>query len=223
MKTDIVQSPDPVVLVGGGACESAVLAAAVAGAGCVVAADGGAARVLDLGRMPDAVYGDLDSLSAAAQAALAPGVLRPVAEQDSTDFDKCLRHISAPLVLGYGFLGARLDHELAALNVLARRAAQPCVLVGAEDVVCLCPPRLAFEVPVGARVSLFPMAPVTGRSAGLRWPIDGLAFAPAAMSGTSNAATGPVRLEMDAPGMLLILPVSALAVLTAAVLAAPRW
>ena len=44
------------------------------------------------------------------QTQLAPGVLRPITEQDSTDFEKCLRRISAPEILGFGFLGARVDH-----------------------------------------------------------------------------------------------------------------
>jgi thiamine pyrophosphokinase len=51
------------------------------------------------------------------------------------------------------------------------------------------------------------MAPVTGRSTGLEWPIDGLAFAPAGLIGTSNRATArTVHLDMDGPGMLVILP-----------------
>ena len=55
------------------------------------------------------------------------------------------------------------------------------------------------------------MGPVRGRSEGLRWPIDGLAFDPTGRIGTSNAATGGVvRLGFDAPRMLVILPVDLL-------------
>ncbi len=54
------------------------------------------------------------------------------------------------------------------------------------------------------------MAPVTGQSEGLRWPIDGLAFAPNGRVGTSNAVTGPVALRFDGDGMLVILPRTAL-------------
>jgi thiamine pyrophosphokinase len=76
----------------------------------------------------------------------------------------------------------------------------------------------------GDRFSLFPMAPVTGRSAGLEWPIDGLAFAPSLRGGTSNRVTGPVRLEMDSPGMLVIVPRARLAQALAARLASiPGW
>ncbi|WP_422826519.1 thiamine diphosphokinase [Thalassococcus sp. BH17M4-6] len=178
----------------------------------VVAADGAADLLVDAGVRPDAVIGDMDSIRPETRAALPKDVLHEITEQDSTDFDKCLRNIAAPLVLGLGFLGARVDHELAALTVLARRADRRCVLVGEEDVILLCPPEFTIDLPEGCRVSLFPLGPVTGRSEGLRWPIDGLEFAPALRGGTSNMATGgQVRLRMDAPLMLLILPRSLLA------------
>ena len=51
------------------------------------------------------------------------------------------------------------------------------------------------------------MGPVKGTSTGLRWPIDGLDFAPDGMIGTSNEVTGPLHLTCDAPRMLVILPV----------------
>ena len=63
-----------------------------------------------------------------------------------------------------------------------------------------------MELPAGTRVSLFPMAPVTGLpSEGLRWPLDGLAFAPDARVGTSNQALGgSLRLRFDRRRMLVI-------------------
>lgn len=209
------------ILVGGGEVDQTVLSAALPSARKVVAADGGAAHVLALGRMPDAVYGDMDSLPPEVQAQLDEGVLRPIDEQNSTDFDKCLRHIDSPLILGYGFLGHRLDHQLAAMTVLTQRADRRCVLIGAEDVALLCPPVLALDLPVGMRLSLFPMAQASGRSEGLRWPIADLGFSPAGTIGTSNEVCGPVRLEMDAPTMLLILPAGALGALIAGLADAP--
>ncbi len=224
MNPDIVLADGPVLLVGGGDCPENVLKAALSGVDRVVAADGGALPLLSLGRKPDAVIGDMDSLPPEVQAALPPGSLHRIDEQDSTDFDKALRHISAPLVLGYGFLGKRLDHQLAAMTVLAAHPDRRCILVGAEDVVMLAPPELALDLPRGNRLSLYPLGPVTGRSEGLRWPIDGLALAPDGVIGTSNAVAGPVRLWIDAPRLLLILPLAALAALQAGLAASPaRW
>ena len=55
------------------------------------------------------------------------------------------------------------------------------------------------------------MAELTGRSDGLRWPLDGLTFAPDGRVGTSNEVIGPVRLDFDRPGMLVVTPRAGLA------------
>ncbi len=223
MKSTIVHSSGPVVLVGGGDCQENLLKSALERADCIVAADGGAEIVLGLGMIPHAVFGDMDSLAPNLQAQLPGGVLRRIAEQDSTDFDKALRHIEAPLVLAHGFLGKRLDHTLAALTVLARRADRLCVLIGRDDIAVICPPQLHLDLPKGTRLSLFPMGPVRGQSLGLRWPIDGIDFAPSGTVGTSNEVTDAVSLTMEAPEMVLILPQSGLDALLSGLDQAPRW
>lgn len=204
-------SAQPVTLVGAGAAGDDDLRDARAHAPAIVAADGGARRVLAEGLLPEAVIGDFDSLDPETRAAIPPDRLHYVAEQQTTDFDKALRLVDALLVLGVGFLGERLDHLLAAQTVLLRRPERRCLLLGRVDVVFLCPPRLGLDLPEGSRVSLYPMAPVAGRSEGLFWPIDGIGFAPGGMIGTSNRVTrGAVRIEMEAPRMLVILPRAAL-------------
>ena len=219
----IVRSEEPILLVGGGDVDNDSLRAALSRFRCIVAADSGADSVLKAGGMPDAVIGDMDSISRTTREALDPRVLHEITEQDSTDFDKCLRSIDAPLVVAMGFLGQRVDHELAAFTVLARRSDRPCILIGREDVVALCPPVLNLEMPRGTRVSLWPLANVTGRSTGLHWPIDGITFAPDAVAGTSNHVDGPLEIAMDAPSMLLILPVDFSDALSRAIMAGPRW
>lgn len=210
MKKSIVARSGMVLLLGGAGCDKTAFDTLLVKSDAVVAADGGADHALALGCVPDAVIGDLDSVSDQALVKIPSERVHHIAEQDSTDFDKVLRSVDAPLVVGLGFLGGRIDHELAVLNVLVRRPDRLCVMVGDEDVICHVPPELALDLPLESRFSLFPMAPVTGRSEGLRWPIDGIGFAPDGRGGTSNAVSGPVRLQMDGPGMLLILPRSAL-------------
>ena len=206
----VLRTRERVALVGAGPVAAEALGDCLSRARLAVAADGGAGALLAAGRVPDAVIGDLDSLAPADREAIAPGRLHRVAEQDSTDFEKCLSRIEAPLVLATGFLGGRADHALAAMSVLARGVGPPCVVVSERDAVCHAPARLALDLAPGTRVSLFPMAPVTGASEGLRWPIGGLAFAPAGRIGTSNEALGPVRLALDGPGMLVVVPRAAL-------------
>ncbi|MDO8984798.1 MAG: thiamine diphosphokinase [Cypionkella sp.] len=206
----IVDSLHGVTLAGGGPFDKAQLARAQRFAPRIVGADGGADRLLALGVEPEAVIGDFDSISAAAQARLA-GRLFPIEEQITTDFDKALRSIHAPFVLGIGFAGARLDHSLAVLNALVRAADQRCLVLSPQDVTFLAPLQMRLNLPLGSRFSLFPMAQVTGESEGLRWPLQGLDFAPDGMIGTSNEVSGPVELRFSAQKMLVILPIKSLA------------
>ena len=210
MSKRIVHSDKPITLIGGGYATSGDLELALRHGPLLVAADGGAGAALGFGHVPHAVIGDFDSLQARDRAALSPDTLFPIPEQNSTDFDKALRSIAAPLVLGVGFLGGRVDHQLAAFSTLVRRAAQPCVLIGETELVFHLPSHCAVDLAEGDVVSLFPFAQTSGRSQGLVWPIDGLAFSPAGQIGTSNRATGRVEIEMDGPGLLAIVPRRAL-------------
>ncbi|MFN3642063.1 MAG: thiamine diphosphokinase [Gemmobacter sp.] len=206
----IVHADEGITLVGGGPVSAVLLQSARREAPRIVAADAGADRLLRLGAMPEAVIGDLDSVSPRARAALA-GRLHLIAEQETTDFDKALRSVAAPFVIGLGFAGARQDHGLAVLNTLARHPDRRCLILGARDVTFLAPPDLTLRLSRGMRLSLFPLGPVRGESRGLVWPIGGIDFAPDGRIGTSNAvAEGPVRLAFDAPRMLVILPRRAL-------------
>ena len=202
----IVESLQGVTLCGGGPFGAVALRRAMRFAPVIGGADGGADRLLRLGVDPVAVIGDFDSISEAAKTRLA-GRLFPIAEQETTDFDKALRSIRAPFVLGLGFAGARLDHGLAVLNALVRQADKRCLVLSPQDVTFLAPPEMVLTLPVGTRLSLFPMGAVAGQSEGLRWPINGLRFAPDGMIGTSNEVAAPkVRLRFDANRMLVILP-----------------
>ena len=206
----IVRKAEPITLVGGGEVSDSALGRAMGVAPFVVAADSGADRVLARGVMPEAVIGDFDSISAGARIKIPENNQHVIAEQDSTDFEKCLRNIEAPLIVGVGFCGARLDHQLAACNALVRNAARRCVLLGQNDLVFLAPPSVSLNLAAGTSVSLFPMGAVEGVSDGLKWPIAGLNFAPDGGIGTSNRATGPVQLTVTAPKLLVLLPLDTL-------------
>lgn len=225
MKTSIVASNAPVTLIGGGEATAQDIHNALKLAPLCVAADGGADAALAAKVVPDAVIGDFDSVSAAALAPVPKSQQHRISEQDSTDFEKCLTRISAPLVLGVGFLGARVDHQLAVFHALAKFPDRPCILLGAHEVICLAPPRTRLPTLADEPVSLFPLGPVTARSIGLAWPLDGIAFSPLTQIGTSNRATGTVEISVDAPAMLLILPRRIMPALVSALSApdAARW
>ena len=221
----IVQSEGPIGLFGGGEIGPDDVNLVLSCVDSAIAADSGAAVLIDSGRIPDAVIGDFDSLAPAHRARIPEDRLFPIREQDSTDFDKALRSVQAPLVLAAGFLGARVDHQLAVFNSLVRRQDQACVLLGAHEVVFHAPPRLILDVSAGAIVSLFPFQRLTGRSQGLEWPIEGLVMKPDGRVGTSNRALGEFALEVDGPGLLVMVPRTALDQVMQAFLSAQteRW
>jgi len=224
MKPIIVHSSEPITLFGGGDANPETIARALEVASLVVAADGGANLAIANNIVPSAIIGDFDSVSAKSLAAVSTDVHFKIEEQDSTDFDKALRSIEAPLVLCVGFTGGRLDHQLAALNTLVAHPDKCCIILGPRELVFVAPRRLTIDVPIGSPASLFPMGPVSGKSKGLKWPIDAIAFSPRDRIGTSNEVSGLLELEFECPNMLLILPIDTLEAVIAALLSqAGRW
>lgn len=207
MQSDNVQSSQGVTLVGAGSPRRREIDLALRLGPTLIAADGGANYCLDEGLRPEAVIGDFDSFDEAQVSALNEARLiriTDMAEQDTTDFEKCLRRIDAPFILATGFTAGRVDHAMAVWSVLARRIGPPTIVLGPEDAIFAAPATLELDLVPGTRISLFPMAPVSGRSTGLEWPIDGLTLSPMGRIGTSNRATGRVSVAFDAPGCLVV-------------------
>lgn len=204
-----MRSKAGVTLVGAGAPSAQNVADCLTFAPDLVAADGGANFCAEMGHSPVAIIGDFDSLDAGVRAGFPDAKLIEVsgrAEQDSTDFQKCMARLQTPFVLAVGFTDARLDHTLANFGALAQMQGPPTILVGTHDIAFAAPQDIALDFPKGTRVSLFPMEPMRGTSQGLEWPIDGLTLSPLGRIGTSNRALGPVRLAFEKPGCVVVLP-----------------
>lgn len=212
MAKELVTTPNAVLLLGGAGVAASlpvlrtVLEELPLGETEIVAADGGAALALAAGLMPTIVTGDFDSITDQDRSQIDAARLHHNADQETTDFDKALSAISAPVCIGVGFTGGRLDHQLAVMTGLALQPDRRCVLVGEEDAITLCPPHLDLALEPGTRLSLYPLAEVRGTSEGLEWPIDGLVMRPDGRIGTSNRVTGPVTIAVDRPAMLLMTP-----------------
>ncbi|MAM60966.1 MAG: thiamine diphosphokinase [Maritimibacter sp.] len=209
-----------VTLLGGGDLAPGTVTRLMARAPNLVVCDGAARAALSMGHKPAAVIGDLDSLDADTRAALDPDTIHYIDDQDTTDFDKALVNIDAPLILGAGFMGKRLDHELACYNALVRWDRR-CILVGDHDICFHAPKRVTLELPEGTRVSAFPMDELRVNLRGLVWSHEDILLSPLGRVGTSNAAAGPVEIESSGPGLLIILPAEHLDAAIAACLAMP--
>ncbi len=219
--TTIVHSLAPVLLIGGGAASVADVMAARELVSTCVAVDGGLRLALASGVEPVAVVGDFDSVLPEDLARVPEAILHRITGQDDTDFEKALARLDVPLVLGIGFMGGRVDHQLAALHALIGPAAPPCILFAEEELLFHCPQALSLPCVAGDVVSLFPLAAVRGRSTGLEWPIDDLLLSPGGRIGTSNRALGDIRIESDGPGLIGIVPKRLLSALIPALVRAP--
>ena len=210
-----------VTLVGAGALDRAMVEAAHRFAPVLIAADGGADRLVEMRLHPRAVIGDMDSIADPERWRAGPAAFVHLAEQDTTDFEKCLYATEAPLYLAVGFTGRRIDHTLAVFHTLLRYPQKRVVVVGEHEVSALAPPGVTLRLAVtpGTRVSIYPLLPVTAtHSRGLAWPIDGLALAPGQKIGTSNEASQPVvEVAFDGPGALVMLEREALGSLAGAI------
>jgi thiamine pyrophosphokinase len=205
---EILHFDRPVVLIGGGASSPEDLGFLGGVAPHIVAADGGANHLRRWSVTPDAIIGDMDSVSDEAFWRSSEGVnFLPVAEQDSTDLEKCLRLTRAPCYFGLGFFGGRFDHSLAALHALLAFADRKLILVGPDDLTFLAPLDWRARLAPGAVVSIYPLRPVKGiASTGLRWSVEGLAMEAGGRIGSSNAAAAAdVSVKFDRVGALITL------------------
>ena len=197
----------PVLLIGGAGVDEACLNSEVFSLWPIVAADGGANALREINIVPTAVIGDLDSLTDLEYWRANTRVVE-ISEQDTTDFEKCLYSVRAPLVVAMGFTGRRFDHTLVSLHLLQRYAPSVKLILLTERDVCfaICG-NLKMQLPVGSRFSLYPLSRTSfTRSVGLEYPLDGLVMEQGHLIGTSNRVTeASLSIEADSSGVYAII------------------
>jgi thiamine pyrophosphokinase len=183
----------------------------------VIAADGGAATLERIGRRPDRLVGDLDSVDASLVARLTDAgvpIDRHPKDKDATDTELALHDAvtggATEIVLLGALGGDRLDHELANLLLLADpETARLTVRIvhGPTTVRVLHAGSLALEGRVADLVSLLPIDrdAVGVTTEGLRWPLDGATLRIGRSRGISNEiVTAPASIEVR-DGTLLVI------------------
>ena len=162
----------------------------------ILATDGGADRALASGIRPDAVIGDLDSISANARQKLADIPVISVARQDNTDLEKALDWLQQKGCLCCtlcGFTGGRVDFTLG--NILSLTP----YISNIHLRVCgpgwqMYPVTQKITVPCVPykRVSLLPYSTCRQvRTRGLYYPLTGQTLSPKkAGRSLSNQTTG---------------------------------
>lgn len=202
----IVSSSTPVCCVGGAPIPKSEILALSGLVTAYVAVDSGADHLRKAGVVPERVIGDLDSLSSQSRA-LFGDVLTHVTEQSTTDFEKALVRIDAPLVVALGFTGGRIDHSLSVLSVMLQHPKRPVVLTDAQDASFLAlAGQTQFELPENTRVSVMPLVETTVSLNGVVWPFADQPMSAAGFTSPSNAALGgQVSITANAP-VLVTLP-----------------
>ena len=203
----LYSTSDKLLIVGGANFSEDLFEAVYNNGTPIIAADGGANFLADRNISPDLIIGDLDSISHKTIQNIETEKVIAISDQNTTDLEKVLSNTESSLTIGIGFLGSRIDHELASLSALVKFSHKKIILIGEEDIILLIPPSFSLPSFDGMRVSLFPLGSVKVQSEGLKWSTEGLIMKPANKIGTSNQAIGKVvKLVPNAPNLLLILP-----------------
>ena len=191
------------LLVGAGPTSKEMILSSAAYASSVVAADGGFNAATDAGLDVALVVGDMDSQSKP----LAAQNFFEMKEQDTTDFEKCLQVCDAEVFLGVGFLGGRLDHQMAAFSALLKNK-RAIILMDAYQLVFVVPPEFYLNIDNETEVAFYPLVGLRADAVGLMWPLVDVEMAPGELISTSNKVDGNfIKLKVNRHGLLAILPV----------------
>lgn len=183
----------------------------------LIAADGGAKIVEQIGLQPHIVVGDLDSLDRTTiNRLIADGVeiVDHPAGDDATDLELAMsvaveRGVKSAVIAGA--IGSRLDHSLAGLLLLAEHAAQglDASLLGPEEKVYALGPgpgRRRFSGRPGLKVSLVPLTPTVAgvTTANLLYPLSDACLHWGSTYSISNEMTADNAAVAIRAGRLLI-------------------
>lgn len=180
----------------------------------LLGADGGAHHILALGRTPDLVVGDMDSLEPEVADRLEKeGVklVRYPRDKNETDLELAIRHaleISPGSILILAALGERLDQTLGNLALLTdvRLSTLDVRLDDGVEEAFFCREQTEVRGSSGDIVSLIPWGEqVEGISTeGLKWPLQGETLHPHQTRGISNELVGELARVSVRSGVLLI-------------------
>lgn len=189
----------------------------------IIAADGGTRHALALGKIPNVIVGDLDSLPAGFEISKFDNevVLYPK-DKNETDLELAIQHaltLTPEQVIILAALGGRLDQTLGNIALISdfrhgeRRAnrqggAFDLRLDDGIEEVFFCREQVQINGASGGdTVSLIPwQGEVTGIiTTGLKWPLQNETLYPHKTRGISNEMIGETATVQIKSGMLLII------------------
>lgn len=171
----------------------------------LLAADGGANHLGRIGLRPEAVIGDLDSISPRTRLAIGEERMVHRPDQDRTDLDKALGYAFDELGLEemrvIGATGGRLDHAVGNLGLLARLGlGERLVFDDGDHRILAVSGELTLEAEPGETWSFFTFDPTVLISlGGVKWLIEDTAIDLAGQPSISNEAVS-TRVAVRAEG-----------------------
>jgi thiamine pyrophosphokinase len=189
------------------------------GFGLICAADSGLDTLASWDVEPQLIVGDMDSISSRALLDRYPRarlIIAPRAK-DETDTElglAALEHGGAARIVLAGGGGGRLDHLLAIRAIFERRAGpRPSEWHTAREAVYLVEEggSISLEAAPNSTVSVFPLAAGARgmSSAGLAWPLEGLAWGPGDCGVSNVAVEGSFCVGVGRGELLVVLSLEA--------------
>ena len=141
----------------------------------VVCCDGAADRYIATGRVPDAIVGDGDSISAENREKFAH-LMHIISEQETNDQTKAVRHLverDRRRIAIVGATGRREDHTIGNISLLIEYARMGCVVRSFTDhgVFIPCNGTTTHKCRKGQQVSIFSITARDLSAEGLLYPI----------------------------------------------------
>ena len=178
----------------------------------IIAVDSGLDACMTYSIKPDYFVGDMDSVSLNAKKYAKKNKIPTnlIFEQETTDFEKALIHVDASGYVCIGFLDGRFDHSLACLHVVQKQTQKrPILLYGLEDVVLTVTNDFSMSLPIGERISIWPLGTVRfEHSSGLLYPLTGIEMTQGKYIGTSNSVSADsieIKISNENRGTYLII------------------
>jgi len=182
--------------------------------GFIIAADGGTHHVLALGRLPDLVIGDFDSITPEDKQRMEQEnveLIKFPSDKNETDLELAIDHALklAPLqIIVIGALGRQIDHTLGNISLLSdpRFAGLDVRFDDGVEELMLCRDQVQIHGSSGDIVSLLPWGgEVTGIvTRNLKWPLENESLYPHKTRGISNEILGEEASIRIKTGLLLI-------------------
>lgn len=142
----------------------------------IIAADGAAIRLAERGVKPSIIIGDFDTLHRSGLLHRFEAIPQlHIAEQDSTDFEKCLDYCTNAgfgSVLVCGIHGGEMEHSLNNWSIAMRYASRLALCLYDAGRYGL-PVNHSVDIPVqaGDTISLIPQPHAVLTTSGLHWPL----------------------------------------------------